>query len=70
MPLEIRKCRTCGADIAWITMPSGAKMPINSKAQQIVLVDVEANTGVVASAFISHFATCPQASDHRKKRSD
>ena len=34
------KCRSCGASIEWITMPSGKKMPVNE--EEVALIPSEA----------------------------
>jgi hypothetical protein len=64
------KCRTCQAEIIWITMEeSGKAHPVNPKPVQMVLAtgeDDRTKRGRVVSVYESHFATCPQADEHRK----
>ena len=56
------KCKSCGADIIWIEMQSGKKMPCNPEKTTIVTVDGKTITG-----HIPHWATCPTAGTHRKQ---
>lgn len=65
------KCRTCGADILWCTLPSGKSMPLDAKASTQFLVDGDSlqSANVQAKAVqvrASHFSTCPQAGQHRR----
>ena len=71
-------CRSCGADILWVEMfGSGKQMPVNVPAEKrIGLFDVDPVTGEampgnevagrVIDTYLSHFATCPQAAEHRR----
>lgn len=56
------KCKSCGAEIVWITTINGKSMPCNAEKTTIVTEDGKTITG-----HISHFATCPQAATFRKK---
>lgn len=65
---EIRRdpmntCKSCGAEIQWVTMGSGKKMPLDMKKKTII---VEMGGFEAMSGFESHFVTCPQANKHRK----
>jgi len=61
----VTKCRSCGADICWVTTGATAKkpgrmMPVNvAGAEKNVLGEAEGE---------SHFATCPDADRWRKSR--
>jgi hypothetical protein len=59
------KCRSCGARIQWVEMESGSRMPLDVNSQRMVVVGDDGK-GHVLAAFTSHFATCPNASEHRK----
>ena len=78
MPDEA-KCQSCGADILWVIMKeSGAKMPLDAQstangkirvsedgtAKVMTMIELIAWQG---SRHTSHFATCPNAAQHRKK---
>lgn len=76
-------CRSCGADIKWIELSSGKKMPVDSEAvswdeaeEGMALVsedgDVQKSAGNLIDDdrlwYVSHFATCPQANKWRKEK--
>ena len=62
------QCNSCKAQIEWVTMLSGKKMPLDIKMATVV---IEADDGryEVISARTPHFATCPNAAQHRKGKS-
>lgn len=56
------KCKSCEAPILWVTVERTHKsMPVNPE-----FVTVVTETGMVIQGHVSHFATCPQAAEHRK----
>jgi hypothetical protein len=60
-------CKTCGAVIDWVTMKeTGKKMPLDPKPLDVI-VKIDGVFGRMAKGYISHFATCPNAKEHRKK---
>jgi hypothetical protein len=75
------RCRSCGAPILWaVTEASGKRIPLDAEEDgaakevpdgNLLIVDTRAGTPVVrvtaVGQHLSHFATCPQASTHRKK---
>jgi hypothetical protein len=77
-------CRSCGAEILWVTMsPSGKKNPLNL-APDLERGNVfEAPDGTWATlggedlkvarmeglcTYLSHFVTCPSANQHKKPK--
>lgn len=69
-------CRSCGAEIVWALTASGKRMPLDAQSlplppgRFILSGDdppVATPLRVVTSTYVSHFATCPNASQHRKK---
>lgn len=76
------KCRSCGAEIRWVTMPGGKQMPVDvaphpegniaihsDGLRAAVLTVSELNDlGTLANErlYRSHFASCPNAASHRK----
>lgn len=80
-------CRTCGAEIEFITTADGKPMPCDPREFPLIPDRHGTVTGVMADgvvikgrtcsesyedeawvyARISHFATCPQAAEHRKR---
>jgi hypothetical protein len=59
-------CRSCGAAILWVvTHPGGKRMPLDvPPVKRFVVEDGEAYQ---RDTYVSHFATCPNAAQHRKK---
>lgn len=76
-------CRTCHAEIEWVRTPEGRTMPIDPEPAEdgnlaliagdpIIAVPVAANELLVDDdglRYKSHFATCPQADQHRRRTS-
>lgn len=72
-------CRTCGADIIWAETESGKRMPLDRApvipkglfvltarpGQEAPLASSVASSQTPA-LYQSHFATCPQADEHRR----
>lgn len=69
-------CSSCGAAILWVkTLPGGKAMPLDAKPEKrVVLVDAiggldrDGVRGRVVDTYVSHFATCPQAAEHRRPK--
>jgi hypothetical protein len=76
VPTERGTCRSCGAPIIWVVMyPSGKRMPLDARplAGLITIELGVPDTGHSRGPdeeplYRSHFATCPQAAQHRKDR--
>lgn len=64
----ISKCRSCGAPILWVTMASGKSMPVNPERLRVVLANADYTEGTVITAYVPHWATCPNAKQHRKMK--
>lgn len=73
------KCKSCGKPIQWIKMASGKMMPrdaglymLKSGETGLFVTDdghVERVTQTgrdVQGGHLSHFATCPQANEHKR----
>lgn len=80
-PSETRgRCRSCGAAILWTkTAATGATIPLDaepSKDGNMVIIEGKAhiNRGSMfepiwkGPRYKAHFATCPNAKKHRRKR--
>lgn len=72
----MKRCKKCGAAIFWATTPKGKKIPIddghaergNVSIEVDLLGDPVAVIGAPGSGpHVSHFATCPYASEFRRK---
>lgn len=67
-------CTSCGAEIIWAVTLSGRRIPLNSKSERRAILDPNAGAGTtdpvrmrVVDTYVSHFATCPNAEQHRNK---
>lgn len=65
------KCKSCGADIIWAETDKGKKVPLNAKPEKrFVSHTLFASDGSMTvglhDTYLSHFATCPNAAEHRK----
>lgn len=59
---RISRCRSCNAQIIWFKTPAGKNMPVNANS-------VERGDEVLdIKRHISHFATCPTAPQHRRRK--
>lgn len=68
-------CRSCGAPILWVKTEAGKRMPIDAKPERRVVLDplavrlgADELTARVVDTYVSHFATCPNAAQHRKAK--
>lgn len=77
-------CRSCGAKIDWIELQSGKKMPVDpelvssadcehgdvivTEMGQVRKIDHSKNDYEILDGYVSHFSTCPDADDWRKKK--
>lgn len=56
------KCRSCGAEIIWLETAAGKAMPCD-------LVGINPDSRLFdPKVHRSHFATCPNANQHRRPR--
>lgn len=65
------ECRSCGKKLVWGETEDGKRIPLDSVAPVYQVVgdplDHENPRVVRASgAYVTHFATCPNASEHSK----
>lgn len=74
-------CRGCGKDVVWARLPDGGKIPLDPRPPVYEVSEVtEAdpnNPGQVVTVttatrapgkMVSHFATCPKASDFSRSK--
>jgi len=80
----VSTCRSCGAKIKWIKTVAGKNMPVNPEPLSFADVDEgtvlvgEDGTAMASHGLLvdedgmpwyeSHFATCPNADQHRSKK--
>ena len=65
-------CKSCAANIIWVTMPSGKKMPVDIERVKFGNVEVSGDEGryvppTMVEMHKSHFVTCSRSDYHRKK---
>ena len=77
---RIVPCRSCKAPMFWAATSSGKKMPLDAKPLESMsgkdshgVVAFGIRAGVASKAYhgakyTSHFATCPDADEHRKSK--
>ena len=61
------KCKSCGAGIIWAETPKGSRMPMDAEPVTSGFT-IEKGKLVRVHLYESHFATCPNADKHRRKR--
>jgi hypothetical protein len=59
------ECRTCGAQIIF-GQTSKSPIPLNAKSRKVAVFRKGTNFVDIVDGFDCHFATCPQADEHRK----
>lgn len=75
--MTIAACNSCGAQILWVVTANGKQMPVDAEPVVktphglMTLSPVEGRTAHRADAvrghlYRSHFATCPNAKEHRR----
>lgn len=67
-------CKSCGASIIWMVMESTKRPhPFNAKPvtgwHETGLTFGDARVVTSGRYYVSHFATCPNAKEHRKENS-
>jgi hypothetical protein len=62
-PLQLTRCRSCQAGIVWLKTKSGKNMPVDADTW------VQGQPPIFNPdlGHITHFATCPNADQHRKQ---
>jgi len=68
----IARCKSCGAEIIWIKTPQGKNHPVDAKPKKMwVHEDHPVHyPWKLVDAHESHFATCPNADQHRKSKGE
>jgi hypothetical protein len=70
--METSKCRGCGADIIWTVTEQGNRMPVDARPEKRLLLmgrqrDDQAPIAMARDTYMSHFATCPNAAEFRRR---
>jgi hypothetical protein len=64
-------CRSCGAEIIWGKSENNKAIPLSVKSKEKRFIfDIEYGADAVfnVDTYLSHFADCPNAAQHRKSR--
>ena len=62
-------CKSCGANIVWSKTEAGKAAPLNQPPEKrfIMFIKPDGCEYVkMVETWVSHFATCPDANQHRK----
>lgn len=70
------KCSSCGAEILWVKTAAGKSMPLSIASKEKRFVSERgqainyagADVWGVTDTYLSHFADCPNAAQHRTKQ--
>jgi hypothetical protein len=60
---RITRCSSCRAQIVWLKTAAGKNMPVDADTVKPEDTEFDAD-----SDHVSHFATCPNAQQHRRQR--
>jgi len=64
------KCKSCQAEIVWGVTDTGKRVPLDPSEKRFVRIYGHVPDGELhvrmKDTHLSHFATCPQADQHRK----
>lgn len=55
-------CRSCGAQVVWFKTKNNKNIPVNAETVEAGDEELE------LPRHVSHFATCPNAAQHRNKK--
>jgi predicted RNA-binding Zn-ribbon protein involved in translation (DUF1610 family) len=58
---RITRCKSCRAQIIWFRTLAGKNMPVDADTVEPEDDDLD------LSRHVSHFSTCPQAGQHRRR---
>jgi hypothetical protein len=63
-------CRSCGASITWYELTSGKRHPFDGEPTYVRTAQADGRlVGEIDTSFCtSHFATCPDAKDWRRRK--
>ena len=67
------RCKSCGGPIEWAVTIKGRRMPLDPSPVLGGNVLLDGNRATVVApdesrlGYVSHFATCPNAREHRRK---
>lgn len=67
------KCKTCQQEIVWGKTEAGKNVPLDPPEKRYIRADLTGDLAteddyIMVDTHVSHFATCPQADQHRKEK--
>ena len=60
------ECKSCHAEIMWVEMKSGKKMPLDAKP--FSAVQVKEGIGEVVQVYMPHWGSCKGATEFRRNK--
>lgn len=78
--MRIDTCSSCKAPIVWAETPTGKLAPfdaepswkgrwgLDDRSNPPKAAKVDSTSPQASPGFVSHFSTCPQAAEHRRRR--
>ena len=60
------KCKSCGAEIIWKLTGGGKRIPLDAKSEKRFVIWFN-GIATLYDTYQTHFVTCPDAKEHRKK---
>ena len=67
--IRIARCRSCGAPAVWMKTQAGNNMLVDADSVDEAELDWKGGRPLFdhKAGHVSHFATCPQADQHRRR---
>ncbi len=66
--IRIDRCRSCDASVVWMITNTGKNMPVDADSVDEAELEFDGMKPKFdhQAGHVSHFATCPQANQHRR----
>ncbi len=61
------RCKTCDAEIVWAKTEKGRPIPLDREPELRYVREGESDIVILRSTYQTHFVTCPDAKEHRKR---
>jgi hypothetical protein len=65
--MKTARCRSCQAEVVWLKTRNGKNVPVDVTSFDPVEFELDPPE-FDPKLHVAHFATCPQAAEHRKPR--
>ena len=63
----VTPCTSCQASMTYIETHTGSKVPLSMASAELRWVEIEPGVWAMRWAYLSHFADCPFANQHRRQ---